>query len=208
MNRAPANPASTNPAPASTVILVRQSPAGSGHLETLLLLRNKQIAFGGTWVFPGGCVEPDDYPQTRDSQELVDTDRAFLAAIHAATRETYEEAGLTLSPDALFSIAHWTTPAGFARRFATWFFLCPVHEQTEVRVDQQEILDHKWVRPTLALAEHDAGKLALTQPTRHTLETLQHYRSLDTLCTDLQARKIHVYPENCDHYRAVKLRRL
>lgn len=207
MNSAPMNPAPVNPVPAGTVILVRQSP-GAKVLETLLLLRNKQIAFGGTWVFPGGCVEPDDYPQISDSRDVVDADRAFQAAIHAATRETYEEAGLTLSPKALFSIAHWTTPAGFARRFATWFFLCPVHEPVEVRVDRQEILDHKWVTPNLALAEHDAGKLSLTQPTRHTLETLQHYRSLNTLCADLQTRSIHVYPENCDHYRPVKLRRL
>lgn len=208
-----------NPAPASTVILVRQSRNRPRTLETLLLLRNKRIAFGGTWVFPGGCVEPDDYRKADGVNHSggfeghagtgeAEANRAFQAAIHAATRETYEEAGLVLTPESLFSIAHWTTPSEFTRRFATWFFLCPVRDPAPVRVDRQEILDHKWVTPVSALAEHNAGELALSQPTRHTLETLQRYRNLDALCEDLLIRSIHVYPEDCDHYRPVKLRRL
>lgn len=201
-----------NPAPASTVMLVRQSPEHSGSLETLLLLRNQGIAFGGNWVFPGGRVEPLDYRPlpgcSEDEHEQLAAERAFQAAIHAATRETYEEAGLVISPEDLFSIAHWTTPQGFKRRFATWFFLCPLRDSAEVCVDQQEILDYQWVTANSALAEHDAGKLALTQPTRHTLETLRQFRHLDTLCRDLESRRIHVYPEGCEQFRPVKLRRL
>lgn len=215
----------TTPAPASTVILVRESPEQAGRLETLLLLRNQGIAFGGTWVFPGGRVEPRDfqgegpvqgesqvnrYPQIKGEacckQQVAE--HAFQAAIHAATRETYEEAGLVLSPDALFSIAHWTTPARFERRFATWFFLCPIREAVTVRVDQREILDYQWLTPNKALAEHDAGGLALTQPTRHTLETLRQFNNLETLCRELEARTIHIYPDNCDQFRPVRLRRL
>lgn len=44
--------------PASTVVLLRDSPEG---LETLLLRRNKALLFaGGYWVFPGGALEPQD----------------------------------------------------------------------------------------------------------------------------------------------------
>ena len=44
--------------PASTVVLLRD---GSEGLETLLLKRNKALAFaGGFWVFPGGSLDPED----------------------------------------------------------------------------------------------------------------------------------------------------
>lgn len=201
-----------NPAPASTVMLVRQSPTNAETLETLLLLRNQSIAFGGTWVFPGGRVETQDYEKVRADLgapgKTCAAERAFQAAIHAATRETYEEAGLVLAPKDLFSIAHWTTPARFERRFATWFFLCPVRETLEVSVDQHEIMDYQWVTANQALAQHDAGRLPLTQPTRHTLETLRQFRRLDTLCRDLEARSIHVYPDDSAQLAQLKLRRL
>lgn len=217
------------PAAASTVMIVRQSSEGSGRLETLLLLRNQGIAFGGTWVFPGGRVEPHDFqhchcqpekqsgPHTHRQPLSVEpkggskqhaADRAFQAAIHAATRETYEEAGLTLSPTELFSIAHWTTPATFKRRFATWFFLCPIKDDVTVKVDQHEILDYQWVTANKALADHDAGVLSLTQPTRHTLETLRRFNHLATLCRELEARRIHIYPDNCEQFHPVSRRRL
>ena len=47
------------PKPASSVILLRNGPAG---LEVLYLRRNPTLAFhGGYWVFPGGRIDPTDY---------------------------------------------------------------------------------------------------------------------------------------------------
>ena len=45
--------------PAATVALLREGNAG---LEVLLVLRNPELRFmGGTWVFPGGRTDPEDY---------------------------------------------------------------------------------------------------------------------------------------------------
>jgi len=69
---------------AATVVLLRDSAAG---LETLLLRRNSQIAFGGMWVFPGGRVDDGD-------RAGLAPDDGLGAARRAAIREAQEEAGL------------------------------------------------------------------------------------------------------------------
>ena len=105
------------PTPASTVVVVRQ---GREDIEVLLLLRSAALKFNGDcWVFPGGRIDPEDYPDQQRLQE-------YRAAQRAAVRETQEEAGLDISGEALLHFAHWTTPEGMSRRFSTWFFLCVV----------------------------------------------------------------------------------
>ena len=52
------------PAPAATVVLVRDAPDG---LEVLLARRSSKLAFhGGAWVFPGGRIDPGDYAERPD----------------------------------------------------------------------------------------------------------------------------------------------
>jgi 8-oxo-dGTP pyrophosphatase MutT (NUDIX family) len=128
--------------PAATVVLVRDGQEG---LEVLLVQRNKAVKhMGGMWVFPGGKVDPADYPQDGDS---------FVAARNAAIRETREEAGLVVAPEQLVYQSHWTTPEGAKRRFSTWFFLTILRDDQEVVVDGGEIANHRWVRPEVAFAE-------------------------------------------------------
>lgn len=81
--------------PAATVVLLRDSDAG---IETLMLRKNKDIHFGNMWVFPGGRIDPDDYPANGDKTE---------AARFAAARETHEEAGIHTDPeDFILSLIH------------------------------------------------------------------------------------------------------
>ena len=128
--------------PAATVVLVRDGSVG---LEALLVQRSSAVShMGGMWVFPGGKVDPADYPEDGDD---------YRAAVNAAIRETREEAGLAISEDQLVYFAHWTTPEGARRRFATWFFLCILDDDQEVEVDGGEIALHRWVRPDDAFAE-------------------------------------------------------
>ena len=69
--------------PAATVVLVRDGDDG---LEALLVQRSKAVKhMGGMWVFPGGKVDEQDYPENGDD---------YGAALNAAIRETREEAGL------------------------------------------------------------------------------------------------------------------
>lgn len=113
------------PVPAATVAVVRDNPQQQA-LEVLLLQRNTDLAFmGGHWVFPGGRVEQHDYPDSKPAAHQA-------AACQAAVRETQEETGLVLDPGALVHIAHWTTPPNLARRFSTWFFVCPLRSLAEI----------------------------------------------------------------------------
>ncbi len=160
--------------PAATVIVLRDRPAGGG-IETLLLRRNSELAFhGGSWVFPGGRLDPEDYHPERPH----DMDHA---AANAAAREAHEEAGVTIDPARLLPFAHWTTPPGRSRRFATWFFVAPLHgEQAtfDVTVDGSEIEDHLWVTPAEATAAHARGEVELPAPTFVSLTRLNTYRTV------------------------------
>ncbi|MEX0738458.1 MAG: NUDIX hydrolase [Pseudohongiella sp.] len=192
------------PSPASTVVLVREA---DNDIETLLLLRNTKLTFeGGAWVFPGGKVDPGDYPPDADRDQPHGPDRLkqdYLAAINAVIRETREEAGLSILSSDLIHIAHWTTPMGLPRRYATWFFLCPLHAPVEIVVDDDEILDYQWLTPRMALALHEAGEIRLPVPTSHTLQSIAHYDSVAKLCEDMRCADIHVFPENSDYYHAI-----
>ncbi|MDO9476990.1 MAG: NUDIX hydrolase [Pseudohongiella sp.] len=185
------------PRPASTVVIVRESSEG---VQTLLLRRNSALSFeGGAWVFPGGKVDACDYPEACDT--LAECEAEYLAAVNACIRETREEAGLQIAPDHLIHIAHWTTPLGLPRRYATWFFMCPLHEAVDIVVDDDEILDYQWLSPAAALQEHSEGRIRLPIPTAHTLKSMLPYNGLAQLCQAMRAAEIHVFPENSDYYK-------
>lgn len=192
---------------ASTAVLVRerQGDEQQVQLETLLLLRNHQLAFAaGAWVFPGGKIETEDYPGT--DRSTSDWQQEYRAAVNAVVRETREETGLIIPAEELIHIAHWTTPPGYTRRYATWFFLCPVRVPAPVEVDRREIIDHQWVTPHQALAMHAAGSLLLTRPTVHTLTTLAEFSTLATLCPAMRSGDVHVFPEDSEHYPPMRQR--
>ena len=97
--------------PSASVILLR---AGDDGIEVLLLKKNEKITFGGSWVFPGGRVDPDD--TTTDSDP-------YITEKNTAIRECHEEVGLTLQSENLWPISRWTTPDIRPKRFTTVFFI-------------------------------------------------------------------------------------
>src|ERR1700761_6660447 len=127
----------TVPRLAATVILLR---GGRDALEVLLAQRNPQARFmGGAWVFPGGAVGPGD-------------GEGELGLRAAAVRELAEEAGIQLDdPAALVPFSRWITPAAAKIRFDTWFFLAPLPDGGEPRVDHQEMVEARWVTAAGAL---------------------------------------------------------
>ncbi len=154
--------------PASTVVLLRDGKEG---LETLLLKRNKALAFaGGFWVFPGGSLDPDDMAAGEGSEEV--------AARFAAAREAMEECGQQPRPEDMVLLSHWTTPEAESRRFSTWIYAAPLHLEEQVVIDGGEIHDSRWVPVPQALAEHRAGDLAILPPTWMTLVTLSQYATV------------------------------
>jgi 8-oxo-dGTP pyrophosphatase MutT (NUDIX family) len=168
--------------PAATVVLLRD---GADGVETLMLRRNSKLAFaGGAWVFPGGRIDPEDYPDGVVSQ---DDEAVLTAARNAAAREAMEEAGLTVDPDTLVWFAHWTPGViGAARRFATWFFV-GVAPEGQVVVDDGEIHEHLWIRPADALARREVGEIELIPPTWVTLHKLADAPSTAEVCANARA---------------------
>src|SRR5436189_1530256 len=157
----------TVPRQAATVVVLR---GGAETLEVLLVQRTPKARFmGGVWVFPGGAV---------------DTTEGEGDAAHriAAIRELQEEAAITLDdPAALVKFSRWITPPEVKIRFDTHFFLAPLPEGAEPRVDGSECVDLGWFTPAGALAAHEAGELLLVFPTIKHFEQLSVFATADEL---------------------------
>lgn len=154
--------------PASTVVLLRDSDNG---LETLLLKRNKALAFaGGFWVFPGGSLDAADLAAANGDEQQ--------AARIAAAREAMEECGQQPDPQDMVLLSHWTTPEVERKRFSTWIYAAPLRCEDDVVIDGSEIHDSRWLPVRQALEEHRAGELAILPPTWISLVTLSHYRNV------------------------------
>jgi 8-oxo-dGTP pyrophosphatase MutT (NUDIX family) len=164
------------PKPSATVVLLRD---GADGVELLLLQRAPRGDRPGPWVFPGGKVEPGDVeggdPGSRES------------ALHAAVRETGEEAGLALEPSRLVAISRWITPEISPQRFDTWFFAGAIDPSHEVVVCGSEMVAHRWIGPRAALAAHHAGELSLAPPTFVTVSWLLEPRRAADLVQALGA---------------------
>ncbi len=172
--------AETPAIPAATVVLLRDHDS---RIETLMLHRTSQGAFGGMWVFPGGRIDPEDYPADRDPN---------VAARNAAIRETLEEAGMVVSPEGVAWFAHWTPPPGTPKRFATWFFAVRA-ESHEVTIDGGEIQNHQWIAPQAALERHAGGEIDLAPPTWVTLHQMSRFSDVDAALARLRAIPPRVY---------------
>lgn len=154
----PATPAE----PAATVILLRDSARG---VEVLLLERpHHRGSFAGAWVFPGGRVDPEDAALSAPGDDQA-------AARQAAARETLEETGLTVTVDALVTVARWTPSETQARRFQTWFYYAKAPGDRVV-LNPDESVDHIWISPAEALDRHASGRFRLAPPTWVSLSAL------------------------------------
>ena len=155
------------PREAATVIVLR---GGDDALEVLLVQRTASARFmGGVWVFPGGAIDPAD--GKGDAAQRV-----------AALRELEEEAGILIDdPGRLVRFSRWITPAEVSRRFDTHFFLAPMPDGQEARIDGAEVVAFGWYTPAAALEAHAAGTIELVFPTIKHLEQLARFASAEAV---------------------------
>ena len=173
----------SEPIPSATVVLLRDTPSG---MKVLLLRRNSDIAYGGSWVFPGGRIDAEEFAAAQAD--------SLRAARLAAVRETAEEASVAISEQDLVFLSHWTTPVIRPKRFSTWFFLAPVSEKA-VEVDGGEIHAFEWHTPASALQARRAGEIELPPPTFVTLTQLQPFtRVADALAHFASREPVHIQP--------------
>ena len=166
----------TPPRQAASVIVLR---GGGDDLELLLVKRNPEARFmGGAWVFPGGAV--DAHEGEGDEAHRI-----------CAVRELEEEAGVGgVDAAALVKYSRWITPAEVKIRFDTHFFLAPLPEGGEPRVDGEEIVDHGWFTPRAALDAHARGDILLVFPTIKHLEQFSAFSSADALVAHAAAHEV------------------
>ena len=166
----------TVPRQAATVIVLR---GGAQTLEVLLVQRNPAQRFmGGAWVFPGGAVDAHE----------GEGDGAHRAA---AVRELAEEAAIEgVDPAQLVRFSQWITPPEVKIRFDTHFFLAPLPEGAEPRVDGDECVDLGWFTPQAALTAYAEEKLLLVFPTIKHFEQLSAFASADALMDFATGREV------------------
>jgi 8-oxo-dGTP pyrophosphatase MutT (NUDIX family) len=163
-------------ASAATVVLLRDGVAG---VEVLLGERpSDRGSFAGAWVFPGGAVD--------DADAAGDPIDSEPAARRAAARETLEEVGLHVDPDALVGFALWSPPEGVPKRLRTRFFAARSPEG-ELAVAADELVAAEWLRAEEALERHAAGAMTLYPPTWVTLHGLLGAASVDSVLATLRA---------------------
>ncbi len=86
--------------------------------------------------------------------------------------------------------SRWITPPEVKIRFDTHFFLAPLPEGAQPRVDGDECVDLGWFTPADALAAHTAGELLLVFPTIKHLEQLSSFASADELLAFATGREV------------------
>jgi len=170
----------SNLIPAATVVIMRDSESG---IELLMLRKNSKVAFGGMWVFPGGKIDETD--------KVINSDGSLdelATATSAATRETFEEAAISVSQENLFWFSHWVPPAITPKRFSTYFFATKLLDGDEVTIDDSEIIEHGWFRPHEAINLRDAGEIELAPPTWVTLNHLISFTNVEDALNALDVK--------------------
>lgn len=177
--------------PAATVIVLRPGDP----FELLLLRRNDKVAFmAGSYVFPGGRVDPADHPApgaVLAPPTFSDLTGAEEAAYRqAAVRELMEEANVAVAPLDLAPLAHWVTPEIEIRRYDTRFFLARLPAGQDPRHDDGEMTALEWLSPGAAIARFERRELLLPPPTWTTIRQLQKLASIDEVFAWARQRKV------------------
>ena len=164
--------------PASTVVLLRPSPA---RFDVFLVKRPDASTFmGGAHVFPGGSVDPRDRLAPTRELRMPDLEPSDATAYYvAAARELFEEAGVRVELEALVPFAHWITPEQEARRFDVRFFMTALPAGQDPSHDQRELSESVWLDPSAAIEQCRADAIALPPPTWTTLRMLEKLTSVE-----------------------------
>lgn len=169
----------------ATVMLLRDGPDG---IEVLMVRHPRSDRFvSGVWAFPGGQVEDGDVAGANRYGPGV--------ARRAAARETLEEVGLRVDPDALEAWSLWIPPATAPKRYSTWFF-AGAAPGGEIVPDPAEIADHAWTTAADMFSRRDAGELRILPPTYLSLLDLWSHDTVGAALSAAARREPPLYRTN------------
>ena len=119
--------------------------------------------------------------------DVPDEDRKAVHDQELPMVELCRRHDLVLDLSEIRYCAHWVTPVGEGtRRFDTRFFLAAAPDDQEGAHDDIETVHSRWVRPTQAIAESEAGELALMPPTLACMRFLAEYATVDEALANLR----------------------
>lgn len=223
----PPTPETTSDVPirkAASVLLLRSAAEG---FEVFIQHRVSTMDFAaGMVVYPGGRVDRQDglaaqsgeFPAellAEHSQQWKNTSvfsqgaqqAPFKAGevLAAARREVFEETGLQLDAQQLHPWANWVTPAGFPRRFDTYFFVAALRDEQEPRHQTTEAVISKWVRPDELFAALERGEVKMMRPTQRTLLDAMERGSIEQIISSKPViSSVHPDPKDSQSGNAVR----
>lgn len=125
-------------------------------------------------------------PGTAPDPDAIIAQRDALNAGHSDWSTVIEALDMRLDLDGPVAFAHWTTPPGAPKRYATQFYAVAAPAGQIARADGRETVAAAWIAPARALAEASANRRQLMPPTRATLERLTRYNDTATALAKLE----------------------
>lgn len=120
------------------------------------------------------AVDQAGRPVDGDHPVFHDLD-ATRIALEAGTRtiaELYREHGLRVPLDHVAYVSNWITPEPSPRRYDARFFAAAMPAGQRAGADGWEAVDAGWWKPSGALADWQAGRIELIEPTIVSLQLL------------------------------------
>ncbi|TNF00098.1 MAG: MBL fold metallo-hydrolase [Gammaproteobacteria bacterium] len=143
----------------------------------------------------GILVAFDSENQLVGADHPVHGDRQAVFRGELSLAELCQRHGLSVPLDRLAYLSHWTTPPGPPRRFDTRFFVTTAPEGQSASHDGVETIDHVWISPAEALADHRAGRRLIGLPTLRTLRVLSDFPDTEALMRFAHANSPEPLPE-------------
>ena len=125
------------------------------------------------------AVDRDDRPVTDDHPVFEDLD-ATRIALESGSRtiaDLYRQHRLRVPLDRVAYVSNWITPEPSPRRYDARFFAAAMPEGQHAGADGWEAVDAGWWKPTQALADWQAGRIELIEPTVVSLQLLCRFAS-------------------------------
>jgi len=91
--------------------------------------------------------------------------------------------GISLDLSCMHEVARFITPVGPPRRFDTRFFIAQAPDGQIARHDEEEVVEHRWIEPSAAIAAFQRDELPLMSVTHRMLSCLARYDSVESAMT-------------------------
>ena len=152
---------------------------------------------------PADVEDPRDLPSGIIDLSAPDVTARFSGyrdEVNAGTRdfvETVRSEDLLLDGNDVHFVGRWVTPMGPPRRYDTRFFLTAMPDGQVPLADNDEAVDHQWVRPTDAIRRNETGDMVMMTPTIGMLHRLARFSTI----ADAVAAAARGTPADDEHVR-------